>query len=227
MRQNIAEDFKLKENKHPFIFENPNGHVVKVMVVSSNIMRVKYFTKEEFDSVKDNFFSQNDALIENMKVSSVNEDSGMEIETPNIRLVITLKPAFQLSWYSIGDDKLFAQDLLYRSYGYDKSTSEKWHYQRKFEDSFYYGLGERSGSIDLSGRRFRLERLDCMGYDAETSDPLYKFCPFYINLSSRTKKAYGVYYNNFSKTTIDVGQEIDAVNTITTYTIAIMMLFRI
>lgn len=50
-----------------------------------------------------------------------------------------------------------------------------------------------------------------MGYDAETSDPLYKFSPFYINLSLRTKKAYGVYYNNFSNTTIDLGQEMDAV----------------
>lgn len=212
MRQVIAEDFQLKENKHPFIFENPGGHVVKLMIVSSSVIRVRYFTKEEFNKVKDKDSLQNNNIKEDIKVTSIEKDNSIEIATPSIHLVVTLKPAFQLSWYSIGDDKPFAQDLLHRSYGYDKSTSEKWHYQRKFEDSLYYGLGERSGSLDLSGRRFRLERLDCMGYDAETSDPLYKFCPFYINLSSRTKKAYGLYYNNFSKTTIDVGKEIDAVN---------------
>jgi alpha-glucosidase len=215
MRQNIAEGFKLKDSQHPFIFENSGGHIFKIMIISSNIVRIQYLTPTDVKKSEEQQYSINDKEIYIKETVSLNGNTKrMEIETPSIRLVVVLEPSFQLSWYSVGDDKddtPFAEDLAYRSYGYDKMTSDKWHYQRKFQNNRYYGLGERSGSLDLGGKRFRLERLDCMGYDAETSDPLYKFCPFYINLSPHSKKAYGVYYNNFSKTTIDLGQELDAV----------------
>ncbi|KAI8079342.1 glycosyl hydrolases family 31-domain-containing protein [Thamnidium elegans] len=205
MRQNIAEGFLLKGNQHPFIFENPGGHVFKIMIVSSQVIRVQYLTPEEATSKAEHTI--NTSIQE---VSVEKDEQSIEIKTSNIRLVVTLEPSFQLSWYSLDSDHPFAQDLAYRSYGYDKATSDKWHYQRRYEDNLYYGLGERAGSLDLSGRRFRLERLDCMGYDAENSDPLYKFCPFLINLSPSSKQAYGIYYNNFSGTTLDLGQELDA-----------------
>ena len=34
--------------------------------------------------------------------------------------------------------------------------------------------------MDRAGRRFRMSNVDAMGYDARTSDPLYKHIPFYI-----------------------------------------------
>ncbi|CAO3637276.1 unnamed protein product [Cunninghamella echinulata] len=60
-----------------------------------------------------------------------------------------------------------------------------------------------------------------MGYDAQTQDPLYKFCPFYLALTKNEENindqhhqekwlAYGIYYNNFSRTSLDFGQEKDA-----------------
>lgn len=206
MQQKIAEGFKLKNNHHPFIFENPDGHIVRIMIVSSDVIRVQYLTPNDQPSKEDKLKYQPQL------VDIKNDEQSIEIATSAVRLVVTLEPAFHLSWYNLDDDTPFAQDLPYRSYGYNDETSHKWHYQRKYKDNLYYGLGERSGCLDLSGRRFRLDRLDCMGYDAEKSDPLYKFCPFYISLSTSTKQAYGIYYNNFSGTTIDLGQENDAVN---------------
>lgn len=205
MRQNIAEGFKLKENKHPFIFENPDGHIIRIMIISNDVIRVQHLTADETSS---------EEKLKHLPqfVDIKKEEQTIEIETSAVRLVVTLEPSFHLSWYSIGEELPFSQDLPYRSYAYDHSTGNKWHYQRRFKENLYYGLGERSGDLDLSGRRFRLDRLDCMGYDAEKSDPLYKFCPFYINLSPSSKQAYGIYYNNFSGTTIDLGQENDAVN---------------
>ncbi|KAI9029749.1 glycosyl hydrolases family 31-domain-containing protein [Phycomyces nitens] len=136
----------------------------------------------------------------------------VEIETPELRIVIELKQTHppRLVWYSSGEEVPFAQDLLYRSVAYDPSSESVWHYQTSTKGDRYYGLGEKTGKIDLSGRRFRLERMDCMGYDARSQDPLYKFCPFYITLGAQSKVAHGIYYNNFSDTTIDFGQEIDA-----------------
>ena len=42
------------------------------------------------------------------------------------------------------------------------------------------GLGDKAGPFDRTGRRFRLDAVDPCGFDAETSDPLYKIIPFYI-----------------------------------------------
>ena len=53
------------------------------------------------------------------------------------------------------------------------------HIKRRRGDKFY-GLGEKSGCLERGGRRFRMDCVDAMGYDAERSDPLYKFWPFYI-----------------------------------------------
>lgn len=219
MRQKIAEEFHLKENKHPFIFENDQGHVFQVMIISGDVIRVRFLTEKEknsFENLTDHLYKDDNIKDYITTLKEEDEESSLEIETSKIRLVVTLKPTFHLSWYSSNDEnttkkQLFAQDLPYRSYGYDQSETSMWHYQRKPTDVFYYGLGERTGPLNLAGRRFRLERLDCMGYDAEKSDPLYKFCPFYIGLSNQTKSAYGIYYNNFSNTILDLGQEIDAV----------------
>ena len=38
----------------------------------------------------------------------------------------------------------------------------------------HFGLGDKSGPLDRSGRRFRMRQMDALGYNAETGDPLYK-----------------------------------------------------
>jgi alpha-glucosidase len=203
MYQKIADGFQLSNTSHPFIFKNKKGHVVKIIVIAANVVRVQFLTEAAATEETYNTNSNTDASI---------QDKGdqIEFETPALRIVVVLEPAFQIKWYRKGQSEPFAEDLAYRSYGYDADT--KWHYQRKHKDVLYYGLGERTGNLNLSNRRFRLDRLDCMGYDAETQDPLYKFCPFYIGLSNQSKQAYGIYYNNFSRTVVDLGQELDAVS---------------
>lgn len=37
---------------------------------------------------------------------------------------------------------------------------------------------------------------DSLGYDAESTSPLYKHIPFYIRLNKNTKKAIGYFYDN-------------------------------
>jgi len=39
--------------------------------------------------------------------------------------------------------------------------------------------------LDKQGSRIRLDPKDALGYDAETSDPLYKHHPFYITWNTR------------------------------------------
>ena len=52
-------------------------------------------------------------------------------------------------------------------------------------------------------------QLDALGYNGETSDPLYKHWPFFLGRRRDSGVAYGVYYDTLSEATFDFGQEFD------------------
>ncbi len=61
--------------------------------------------------------------------------------------------------------------------------------------------------MDRAGRRFRMNNLDAMGYDARSSDPLYKHIPFYITHHEQTGLAFGLFYDTYADCAFDFGQE--------------------
>ncbi|KAI8980415.1 glycosyl hydrolases family 31-domain-containing protein [Pilobolus umbonatus] len=199
MKQKIAEGFRLRDNKHPFLFENGQGQIIKIIIVSSQVVRVRYLTKEDTE-----------VRVYNKQVNIVKQEQSVEFKTNLLKITVTVDPYFHIQWTSLISKVPFAEDLPYRSYCYNE-LGEKWHYQRRLKNTMYFGLGEHAGGLELSDRKFKLERLDGSGYDAETQDPMYKLCPFYIGLSTDTKAAYGVYYNTFTDSKIDFGVEKDAV----------------
>ncbi len=52
------------------------------------------------------------------------------------------------------------------------------HYITRERDERIYGLGDKGGSVNKAGRRFRIDTADSMGFDAAMTDPLYKHTPF-------------------------------------------------
>jgi alpha-glucosidase len=81
------------------------------------------------------------------------------------------------------------------------------HYLARTPGEQYFGLGERSGAMDRAGRRLRLSNLDAMGYDAQTSDPLYKHIPFYITRKPDSGLAFGLFYDTLADCSFDFGCE--------------------
>ena len=81
------------------------------------------------------------------------------------------------------------------------------HYVRRFEGQRVFGLGDKSGPVDKSGRRYTFSVTDAMGFHASYSDPLYKQIPFY--LCTHGAGAYGLYYDTYSSGTADFGVEHD------------------
>jgi alpha-glucosidase len=104
----------------------------------------------------------------------------------------------------------FAADLPRRAYTYDRAGRAIYHYMLRRDDEHYYGFGERAGALDKRGMRMEMRNLDALGYNAETSDPLYKHVPFYITWIPSLKIAYGLLYDNLATTVFDMGREIDA-----------------
>ncbi|MBD4478646.1 alpha-glucosidase, partial [Xanthomonas citri pv. citri] len=71
--------------------------------------------------------------------------------------------------------------------------------------------GEKAGDLQRNGKRYEMRNLDAMGYNAASTDPLYKHIPF--TLTRRDDVSYGLFYDNLSSCWLDLGNEIDNYHT--------------
>ncbi|RMI14330.1 glycoside hydrolase family 31 protein [Cellulomonas triticagri] len=94
-----------------------------------------------------------------------------------------------------GDGTVLHRDLPGRSWVRD-ANGRAAHYALLDADDRFYGFGEKTGGLDKRGRRMRMHNVDTMGYDARTSDPLYKMIPFYVHHDPRRGVAHGMFYDS-------------------------------
>ncbi|MBO0902864.1 TIM-barrel domain-containing protein [Jiella sonneratiae] len=80
------------------------------------------------------------------------------------------------------------------------------HYQTRPAADRHFGLGDKTGPLDRTGRRFRVLQIDSMGYDAELTDPLYKHAPFVI-VEGADGTATGLLYDTMAEMAVDLGAE--------------------
>lgn len=138
------------------------------------------------------------------------EDEGkLIVETSGLRLKVLLR-GFFCTW-DVFDDRAqdyrrILKDRLTQAYNFGWWDGKVHHYLVRDPAEMYFGLGERSGEMNRAGRCFRMNNVDAMGYDARTSDPLYKHIPFYITRKS-SDTAAGIFYDTLSDCTFDMGAE--------------------
>lgn len=132
------------------------------------------------------------------------------IETSKLRVAVA-HHGFRLQWYARrdGEWQIFARDRQTQSYNFGQWGTGIFHYLQRERSEQYFGLGEKSGNMDRAGRRFRMFNMDALGYDAESSDPLYKHIPFYITRDRQKQIAFGLFYDNLATAEFDLGQELD------------------
>jgi len=148
-------------------------------------------------------------------ISSIGETAtDVTIETEFIRLAVRRSP-LTLTWSFRADETEAFQPVLRDrptdAYCFERTGPRFVHYLVRDPRDHYYGFGEKSGDANKHGRRLRMRTADALGYDAETSDPLYKHIPFYITVRpAYGAPAVGLFYDNLSHGAFDLGQEIDA-----------------
>ena len=101
-----------------------------------------------------------------------------------------------------------AKDRATSSYFESTRTGAVRHYLERQRGERYYGLGDKTGPLNLHGRRLRTLALDSLGYDPQHGDPLYKHWPFVLTRAVNGMW-YGVYYDTLAACTFDLGQEHD------------------
>lgn len=126
------------------------------------------------------------------------------LTTSAMTLSITLKP-LSLRW-ALPCGTVFAKDRSAQAYGFARSGLR--HASARAVGDRYYGLGDKTGAIDLQGRRLRVAMLDALGYDPKRGDPLYKHWPFLIT-ETAGGVAHGIYYDNLAEGHFDLGCEHD------------------
>jgi alpha-glucosidase len=141
---------------------------------------------------------------------NVEEENGkLIVETAWLRLTIRLN-GFLCSWESYDDNANglvpVLRDRRTQAYNFGWWDDRVHHYLVRDPGETYFGLGERSGELNRAGRRFRMSNVDAMGYDARTSDPLYKHIPFYITRKPNGATV-GLFYDTLADCTFDMGCE--------------------
>ncbi len=124
----------------------------------------------------------------------------VELHTQPLRLV--------WHWLDTPEPRVVVSDRWTSAYLSDKRTGSVRHYIQRDDAEKFYGLGDKTGRLNLSGRRLRTLAMDSLGYDPEHGDPLYKHWPFVL---SRTPQGQwvGIYYDTLAACTFDFGCEHD------------------
>jgi len=127
-----------------------------------------------------------------------------------LRATIRLEP-FAIDWeQKLGDGwQICCRDRASYAYGSAARSGTLTHWQARDSHDQYFGLGDKTGPLNKSGRRLRTRQLDALGYNGETSDPLYKHWPFFLGRRADSGSTYGIYYDTLAECTFDFGQEYD------------------
>jgi alpha-glucosidase len=141
-------------------------------------------------------------------------DASITIETSLIRVEVRCSP-LALTWSFRSTEKEsfrpVLQDRQTQAYQFERDGPGFIHYLARDPAEHYYGLGEKSGDANKHGRHLRMRTTDALGYDAATSDPLYKHIPFYLSVRPGLRNsAVGLFSDNLAHGAFDLGQEIDA-----------------
>ena len=133
--------------------------------------------------------------------------AAVSLATRALRLTVTLH-GLRMDW-SLPDGAIFARDRETQPYVFGQETHAFRHAMARDPADRHFGAGDKTGPLDLTGRRLRCAMRDALGYDPERGDPLYKNWPFLIVRDAPSGVSYGVFYDNNAEGCFDLGCEHD------------------
>lgn len=218
--------FSLKNKvKNSLIFETKDKKLeIRLMVLEEDIIRILFIPNSPVNLEKtwlvapgreDVPYQGRDRL--DLSLFSLpdftyeSNDHEVTVQTSLLRAVIELD-GFKIHWFIKYNDIWIniANDRKTQNYNFNNNLGKGvFHYLERRLDEQYFGLGEKAGKTNRHGKRYRMMNLDPMGYDAENTDPLYKHIPFYITRNMTHECCFGIFYDNMTTSTFEMGSELD------------------
>jgi alpha-glucosidase len=134
-------------------------------------------------------------------------DVSVSLATSALRLTVALDP-LRMEW-ALPDGTVFAADREAQPYMVGQSGHAFRHAMARRDGDRHFGLGDKTGPLDLTGRRLRCAMRDSLGYDPRFGDPLYKNWPFLIVRDGPSGVSHGLFYDNAAEGVFDLGCEHD------------------
>jgi alpha-glucosidase len=140
-------------------------------------------------------------------LAQVQTEAG-EITLTTAALSLSIRPdPLAIRWQDAQGRPLL-NDRETSAYFTSSRTGAVRHYLARDRQDRYYGLGDKTGPLNLHGRRLRTLGLDALGYDPQAGDPLYKHWPF-VMTRAPSGMWWGIYYDTLATCTFDLGCEHD------------------
>ncbi|GBU09025.1 glucosidase [Gammaproteobacteria bacterium] len=134
-----------------------------------------------------------------------------QISLATTHLKVVIHQPLYLEWFyrknPLDAWQFLANDRKTGAYCVGVTDTQSAHFMQRELNDQYYGLGEKAGDLNREGKRYEMRNLDAMGYNAATTDPLYKHWPFTI--TRRNNISFGIFYDNLATCMIDLGNELD------------------
>ncbi|MBU3075207.1 glycoside hydrolase family 31 protein [Clostridium estertheticum] len=214
---NVSNKIEKVDNKGEYIDIVTDGGKFRIMFLKSDIVRIrctfdKEFSKEAsyalvmtaWEDKMDSVMSEERKRIKPYIAKFEEFNEYVCLKTDLLKININKEP-FAIEIFN-NEGKLLHSDLKEKSYLKDENGRLS-HYSCINDNDSFYGFGEKTGYINKSKRRMRMNNVDTLGYDSQRSDPLYKHIPFYIKLNKINKIACGLFYNNSYSSIFDMGCE--------------------
>ncbi len=209
----VNHNFKTVETTEYGRIYKENEWNIRLDFVKENVLRVGMFKDNDtvlptFNINPTNDFSRDgrDRLsLQGFSMYSP-KSNGNSFEMGDGITVKVQENDFSLSYYK--NDKLLFSDRQPYPYNFNNEFGKNLvHYVSREENEKIFGLGDKGGDFNKSGRAFRIETADSMGYNAKTTDVLYKHIPFYI--CENSVGCYGIFYDTADTSYMDLGNEIN------------------
>ena len=184
------------------VFKGAQG-IVSVAVLGPESIRVRFSPTREFGrdhsyAVVSRALGSTQALFDIAAAQSV-------ITTSVLKVTVRHDP-FRVSFATAAGESLDEDDPE-RGIAVVGKSARIW--KRLRDDEHVYGFGEKTGRLDKRGNKmggysYTMWNSDTFGYMGDT-DPIYASVPFFLVL--RNGRTHGIFLDNESRTTFDVGRE--------------------
>lgn len=205
------------ENHHNYLDVDTGSAKYRLILLNDDIVRIRCTFVDEFkpeasyalvmtawQDHMDNLLQGERKRVEAIATTYKDCDTYILLATKKLDIKIYKDPfAIDISDKS---GNILHSDLKEKA-GVQDDLGRIYHYSCMDDHDYFYGFGEKAGYLNKKKRRMRMHNVDTIGYDSESTDPLYKHIPFYIKLNSKNNIASGLFYHNSYDSVFDMGCE--------------------
>lgn len=190
----------ISEKDQTYVFTADNQISLEIKVLTPTIFRVRYAAKGIFE--RDFSYAVEDySKWEKVKCKLKDKKRHFLISTEKLNCKVDKKD-MKVSFQDALTGKIINEEA---APFYGRSTILKGMQELKItkiaqSNEAFFGLGDKSGKLNLRGQKLENWNTDAFGFDKER-DPLYRSIPFYYGLND--KLGYGIFLDNYSKSHFD------------------------